>query len=74
MNLATTRHTAPNGREGPAGLLARLLDHLERARRRRHRHQRVRAELDGYRDAELAELGLTRADVPRIAREAADAV
>ena len=47
-------------------MIAHHLDHWRRARR-------ARRELDALSDRELAEIGLFRCDVPRMARRMADA-
>ena len=44
---------------------------LETALRRWRRYSEVRNELHAYSDRELNDMGLSRADIPRIAREAA---
>lgn len=50
----------------------RLLDGWRRERQRRARAAQVRRELEAYTDRELADLGLSRADIPGIARAAYD--
>lgn len=50
--------------------LGALIEQLERWRERRRRQIRVYRELMAYSDPELAEIGLTRRDIPEIARMA----
>jgi len=57
------------------GLAARadeLGGRLRRYRARRRVYQQVMAELQLFTDRELAELGFTRVDIPRVARESAE--
>lgn len=49
----------------------KLLEQIALLARRWATYQRVRAELETYSERELADMGLSRADIGRIAREAA---
>lgn len=73
MELTTLTHTAPVA--AIAARLGRAFSNasgtLVRAIRRRRERLRIESELAGMRDRELADLGLSRHDIPRFAREAA---
>ena len=51
--------------------MKKLLDRIALLARRWATYQRVRAELETYTDRELNDMGMSRADIARIALEAA---
>lgn len=54
--------------------MKKLLDQIALLARRWATYQRVRAELETYTDRELSDMGMSRADIGRIALEAASLV
>lgn len=54
--------------------MKKLLDRIALLARRWATYQRVRAELETYTERELADMGMSRADIGRIALEAASLV
>ena len=54
--------------------MKKLLDRIALLARRWATYQRVRAELETYTDRELNDMGMSRADIVRIALEAASLV
>lgn len=71
---ATANFDSGRGRADLTTLYGRVAARLHRLRARSRRYHQVYDELAAYRDRELADLGITRADIPAIAREAAHAV
>ncbi len=74
MTTLRTRaaETVRDARDGLAARLAEATARVRRARAWRRRYLTALDELSCYKDRELAELGFTRADLPRVARETAD--
>lgn len=61
--------TAPvRGLAGPGTALHRLGLRWQRARAQRREVARITRELQGYTERQLADLGLSRADIPDVAR------
>ena len=54
--------------------MVRLLEQIGLLAKRWATYQRVRAELETYTERELNDMGMSRADIGRIAREAASLV
>jgi uncharacterized protein YjiS (DUF1127 family) len=55
-------------------MITKLLEQIALLARRWATYQRIRAELETYTDRELADMGMSRADIRRIALEAASLV
>lgn len=53
---------------GPGTMLHNLNLHWQRARARRQETARITRELQDYTDRQLGDLGLSRADIPDVAR------
>ena len=69
--MIATPALAPTPVRGFAGLgtvLHHLRVHWQRARAQRWEITRITRELQGYTDRQLADLGLSRVDIPDIAR------
>ena len=61
--------TAPvRGFAGLVTVLPHLRTHWQRAKARRWEVTRITRELQGYTDRQLADLGLSRVDIPDVAR------
>jgi len=60
--------TSVRGLAGLGTMLHRFGSHRQRARAQRREIARITRELQGYTDRQLGDLGLSRADIPDVAR------
>lgn len=60
--------TSVRGLAGLGTMLHRFGSHWQRARAQRRETARITRELQGYTDRQLGDLGLSRADIPDVAR------
>jgi len=66
--IFTSAITSVRGLAGLGTMLDRFGSHQQRARARRRETARITRELQGYTDRQLGDLGLSRADIPDVAR------
>ncbi len=60
--------TSVRGLAGLGTMLHRFGSHWQRARAQRQEAARITRELQGYTDRQLGDLGLSRSDIPDVAR------
>lgn len=68
----TSGHSAGSILGSATAAYGRIMDNWQRARARHERAAQVRRELDACSDRDLADMGLSRADIPAIVRAARD--